>query len=189
MTMVQGGFGSLSSYVGEGGDQTYGCVVNRTYISIVVVVLVAILGGWLLAMFSYWMFMLLRLGRHAMPFSKKRKIRSAVSPIPDGLISWMLQATRESTFGQQQKDYGRVNMDVVPEEEHQTRDWNYKVMDDMADTNYARLVRVKGTPAPPVDQVPSPGYVQPGYAAPGGQIHWDTKQNTAYNPVPQGYAP
>jgi hypothetical protein len=177
MTMVQGGFGSIITEVGPGGDPTYGCIVPKTYISIVVLILAAIVGSALVGMFSYWILMLIRLGAHSLPFSSKRSKRSAISPLPDGLVSWMLQATRESNFGQQQTEYGRINMDIVPGEEKQTREWNYEVVDGVSDTQLARLVRVGGSPGPMVQQVASPGYNS--YAEPG--VQWDPKHGGQYS--------
>ena len=191
--MVQGGFGSIVTTVGEAGDPTYGCIVPKTYISIVVVVLAAVVGGALVGMFSYWILLLIRLGANSLPFSKKRSKKSALRPVPSDLVSWMLHATRESTFGQQQREYGRVNLAGVPEDDKQTREWVYKVMDDGAEESYAKLAKAKGAPlTTPPQQAISPGYTP--YEQTG--IHWDPKSGTQFGShVPlvsqngRGYSP
>lgn len=178
--MVQGGLGSIMEVPKPEDDHTYGCLVTKTSISIVVIALACAVGAALLGMFIWWIIMLFRIRAHSLPFRKSGSKRSAIRPVPDGLVAWMLQATRESTFGQQEKQYGRVNMDIVPENDHQTKDWTYKVVDDGSDP-YARLTRAGGTPLPIAEQAPSPGYT--GYPPPPGQ--WDPKHGGQYGVVPQ----
>ncbi|CZR68958.1 uncharacterized protein PAC_18859 [Phialocephala subalpina] len=88
LTMVQGAMGFMQERPLPGTDTTYGCVAPKTNISPFVVVLAVSVAFSLLGLLTWWMYLLLRLG----------KMRSRLEPFPNHLLTWMLQATRENVF-------------------------------------------------------------------------------------------
>lgn len=72
----------------------------------------------------------------------------------------------------------------VPEDDKQTREWRYVVVDkEGGEKAYARLVGEGGTPTrAPVEQVPTPLYDT---SYPGQQpVMWDPKNQGKYGLVP-----
>lgn len=137
MTMVVGGDDSVTKQVGPDDDNTYGCLILRTYISPFIFFLVALVLLALIALLIYWVSLLARLG----PSIFSRSEGSSFNPIPDGLLSWMLQATRESSFGYGQVGIIPINLAAVPKKERDLKDWNFQVVDEQNGNHFPRLVK------------------------------------------------
>lgn len=158
MTMVQGGSNLVnSSALGsdlswDGDFAWYGCVVNATYISSVIMALVGFTGFCLLTVTFYWITLLFRLGRHALPsFLGGDPASRSIKPVPDSILSWMLQASRENALGSQPAYGDSMHLAGVPRKERELHNWGFSVVELGSRT--ARMVRTHGTMAPQVEQV------------------------------------
>ena len=196
MTMVEGGNNILTSTVALSDDPTQGCIVPKTYISPFVIFLILLVGLTLVGLMAYWIILLTRLGANILPSFIRKSEGSSLKPIPDGLLSWMLQATRETSFHQQQNEHGMINLENVPKKEMQLRDWNFTVVQDPNNGRIARLVRPgEGVPLtvppPQMTQSTEPAPYNSQYGDPG--VQWEPKQDVHYTSVPiynqndQGY--
>lgn len=146
LTMVEGGDNNLYSTV-RAGDSTYGCLISRTYMNPFVVILASLVGFILLSMTFYWILLLVRLsmqGINVLPTFIRSTGNITLKPIPDGILSWMLQATRESSFGHQQITHpgSAMNLDLVPSHETSLMDWKFEVVEDPNQPVFTRLVQV-----------------------------------------------
>ncbi|KAH8679892.1 hypothetical protein BGZ60DRAFT_561402 [Tricladium varicosporioides] len=155
MTMVQGGTASLLSVPGPGEDEKQGCYIIKTYVSPFIIVLVGAVALMFALLFVNWVILLFRLS-----FSKAgrtMKGQGGLGPIPHGLLSWMLHATRERCVTQ----HGGVSKG--PGKEKELRSWMVGVgADGGSGEKFARLQRGKGSGI--VDE----GEVVPEYVVPWG---------------------
>lgn len=135
MTMVQGGSNSVLSMPSD--NLEYGCIVNKTKISVGILFLVVFTAFVLVTTILYWIVLLLIISKHAIFRMAKRKsgIKN-IKPVPDGVISWMLQAARENVQGSD------TNAEDAPMKENDLRDWNFTIVD--SGQGVARMVRAKG---------------------------------------------
>jgi hypothetical protein len=138
MTMVQGGSNNMLETPIDGTFE-YGCIVGKTKIAVGVFFLV-LFTAFVLAMTTlYWIILLLIISKHALSRVAKRKTGlnvKNVRPVPDGVISWMLQAARENVQG------SNTHTEGVPMKEGELREWNYTLVD--RDHGVAKLVRARG---------------------------------------------
>lgn len=99
LTMVQGVSNSVFSSTTD--ISWYSCIISRTTISPFVFLLAAFAGFILLVTLFYWIYLLVHLGSLALPGMSHRRDAGPrnLKPVPDSILSWMLQATRENALG------------------------------------------------------------------------------------------
>lgn len=152
LTMVQGGSNSvLSDKLVEPDVPLYGCKVLKTAISPGIIILVLFAGLILCITALYWFILLSRLGKHALPniFHRTNSGLRNLKPVPDSILGWMLQASRENALGGQ---YGEDRYLVgLPMKERDLQNWSFTVVDN--GNGIARMVRSSGSVAPPVEQI------------------------------------
>lgn len=154
MTMVQGGNNYVFNETLPGDLPFYGCLVLKTNISLGVLALVGFAGLILIVTLIYYFSLILRLGRHALPsfLSRSGAGQKNPKPIPDSVLSWMLQASRENALATQSGDHDEATCLLgVPGKEGELRNWNFNLVD--AGNGIARMVRTRGHVAPNVEQV------------------------------------
>jgi hypothetical protein len=122
MTMVQGGSNSVLNPPTD--NLVYGCIVNKTKIATGIYFLVLFLAFIFVITLLYWILLLLVISTHAVVRLAKRKsgLRN-IKPVPDSVISWMLQAARENVQG------SNANAEGAPMKEQDLRDWIFTVID------------------------------------------------------------
>ncbi|KAG0645099.1 hypothetical protein D0Z07_9072 [Hyphodiscus hymeniophilus] len=150
MTMVQGG----SNFV----DRTsldypfFGCIEYVTYISPAILALIGFTGFCLLTVAFYWIILFYRLGRHALPSFLHGEDTHTIKPVPDSILSWMLQASRENALGAQMAYGENAALAGVPRKERELHNWAFSVAEP--GSHVARMVRIHGDAAPQmVEQV------------------------------------
>ena len=122
MTMVQGGSNNVFNLPTD--NPVYGCIVNKTKIAIGIYFLVLFLAFIFVITLLYWILLLLVISTHAVVRRAKRKSGlQNIKPIPDNVISWMLQAARERAQG------SNANAEGAPMKEQDLRDWVFTVVD------------------------------------------------------------
>jgi len=153
MTMVQGASNSVQNTTLPGDQPYYGCVVLQTFISPAILGLVGFAGFILLVTIFYYFTLLASLGVHTLPRIFRRKSNSSrnIEPVPDSILSWMLQASRENAIGGQHGDIEGMAYLGVPKKESDLRNWSFGVVD--AVHGVARMVRTRGAVAPAAEQV------------------------------------
>ncbi|KAH6669343.1 hypothetical protein B0J14DRAFT_672252 [Halenospora varia] len=155
MTMVEGGTASLLSVPSPGDDDKQGCYIIKTYVSPVVIALVGVVALMFTLLFVNWIVLLFRLS-----FSKAGRVakgKGGVGPIPHGLLSWMLHASRERCIA------GHGGLAKAPIKEKGLRKWMVGVgVEGESGEKFARLQRGKGN-----DEA-SAGELAPEYVAPWG---------------------
>jgi hypothetical protein len=135
MTMVQGGGNSVQSLPSD--SILYGCIKDKTKISLGVVALVFFTAFILIVIFLYWIILLLIISKHALfRVAKRNHGLKNIKPVPDGIISWMLQAAREQAQGPGSTPEG------IPKREEDLRDWDFTIVDPTQ--GVARMVRARG---------------------------------------------
>ena len=135
MTMVQGGGNSVLSIHTDGF--IYGCIKAKAEISLAIVVLIIFTAFLLVVTFLYWIILLLIIFKHAISRKTKRKLGlKNISPVPDSIIGWMLQAAREHAQG---SDF---TAEGAPKTEEDLRDWDFKIVDRTQ--GVARMLRARG---------------------------------------------
>lgn len=151
MTMVQGGSNSIKNPPLDSDYPFYGCVLTNTYISPAILTLIGFAGLCLVIVGVYWITLLLRLGKHALP-GFFHSSDSSIKPVPDSILSWMLQASRENALGGQLTYGESLHLAGVPRKERELHNWGFSVVDP--GSYIARMVRTRGG-APPqmVEQV------------------------------------
>jgi hypothetical protein len=124
MTMVQGGSNSVLNTPLLDDNIVYGCIVNKTRVAIGIYFLVLFLAFIFVITTLYWMILLLVISTHAVARLARRKsgLRN-IKPVPDSVISWMLQAARENYQG------SHANAQGIPMKEQDLRDWIFTVVD------------------------------------------------------------
>jgi hypothetical protein len=136
MTMVQGGGNSVQSLPTDNFE--YGCIQDKTEISLGVVGLVFFTAFMLIIIFLYWIVLLLIISKHALFRVAKRKHGlKNIKPVPDSVISWMLQAAREQAHG-----YTDPSATGVPKHEEDLRNWYFTIVDHSK--GLARMVQSRG---------------------------------------------
>jgi hypothetical protein len=122
MTMVQGGSNNVFNLPTD--NPVYGCIVNKTKIAIGIYFLVLFLAFIFVITLLYWIILLLVISTHAVVRLAKRKSGlQNIKPVPDSVISWMLQAARENVQG------SNANAEGAPMKEQDLRDWTFTVVD------------------------------------------------------------
>jgi hypothetical protein len=161
MTMVQGASNSVQNTTLPGDQPYYGCLVLETFISPAILGLVGFAGFILLVTIFYYFKLLASLGAHTLPRIFRRKSNSSrnIKPVPDSILSWMLQASRENAIGGQHRDIEGMEYLGVPKKESDLRNWSFGVVD--AVHGVARMVRTRGAVAPAVEQVHLSVYEKP----------------------------
>jgi hypothetical protein len=154
MTMVQGGNNYVFNETLPSDTPLYGCLVLKTSISAAVLGLVGFAALILIVTLIYYFTLALRLGKYALPSFMSRSDAGMKNPkpIPDSVMSWMLQASRENAMGGQYA-YGEQSEYLlgVPKKEGELRNWTFNVVD--AGNGVARVVRTRGEAAPNLEQV------------------------------------
>lgn len=137
MTMVQGGSNSMLSFPTDNFE--YGCIKDKTSIALGVVVLVIFTAFVFVITFLYWIILLLIISKHAISRMAKRRSGLGIKnikPVPDSVISWMLQAARENI---QSSD---TNAGSAPKKEGELRNWSFTIVDGAQ--GVARMVQTRG---------------------------------------------
>ena len=152
LTMVQGGSNSVLNYPLENDYPGFGCILNQTKVSPVILALIAFTGFCLLTITFYWFTLLFRLGRHALPSFLRGKNSHIIKPVPDSILGWMLQASRENVLGSQTVYGDSLHLASIPKKEQELQGWSFGVADTGA--HVARMIRTHGAIAPQmVEQV------------------------------------
>lgn len=79
-------------------DQTQGCVLPRTLVPWVVVILAALAIGLGMLLLLYWLYLLISI-HFANKGGSQEEIKISKHHIPTDLLTWMLQAVKESQMG------------------------------------------------------------------------------------------
>ena len=143
MTMVQGGSDLINATTID--YPYYGCLVYETYVAPAIIALVGFTGFCLLTVIFYWIILIFRLGRYAIPDFLGGSDKNRVKPVPDSILSWMLQASRENALGSQPAYGERINLVDVPRKERELYNWGFSVVEPGTQT--ARVVRTDGSAA------------------------------------------
>jgi hypothetical protein len=155
MTMVQGGNNDVFSYYDNEEFSGYGCMLIKTTVSPGVFILVGFAGLILAITTFYWLYLVIRLGKHALPsfFHRNQTGVRSLKPVPDSILSWMLQASRENALagGPSSEVYEGAYLLGVPRKERELQGWSFTVTD--AENGVARMVRTSGSVAPAVEQI------------------------------------
>ena len=146
LTMVQGGSNSILKPPLDTDYPGYGCVVTLTKVSPVILALIAFTGFCLLTVTLYWIVLLCRLGRHAMPSFLHGENTHSIKPVPDSILSWMLQASRENALGSQATYGEAVGLVGIPKKERELHHWGFSIVEP--GSHVARMVRTHGSSAP-----------------------------------------
>jgi hypothetical protein len=146
MTMVQGGSNIVDSTALD--YPFYGCIGSVTYISPAILALIGFTGFCLLTVTFYWIILFFRLGRHALPSFFHGKDTHGIKPVPDSILSWMLQASRENALGSQPAYGESLHLGGVPKKERELHNWGFGVVEP--GTHIARMVRTHGSKDPQI---------------------------------------
>jgi hypothetical protein len=152
LTMVQGGSDSVFSNATD--SPYYGCSLIKTRVPPVIFALVGFAALILFITAFYWFFLLFSLGKHALPsvFHRGTTGMRNLKPVPDSVLSWILQASRENALaGTPPESYDATYLIGVPKKESELHNWGFTVTD--AEHGVARLIRVRGSVAPYVEPV------------------------------------
>ena len=136
------------------GISCYGCIVLKTTVSPSVFMLVGFAGLILAITTFYWFYLLIRLGKHALPgiFHQHQTGLQNLKPVLDSTLSWMLQASRENALAGNSAEMNEGAYLVgVPRKERELQNWNFTVTD--AENGTARMARTADSVAPQASQI------------------------------------
>jgi hypothetical protein len=162
LTMVQGGWGSTLQKPLPNSDPTYGCIILKTFISPFVILLALFVAAALLGILAWWAYLRVSLGKGG----------NSLDPFPNNLLTWMLQAARESSFTT--SDRGQI-----PEKESAVSTWVFGA--DPQDSTFVRVKRRFG--AVPLATMDARQQMDSGLEAPQYSPFRDQRFNTAYEGV------
>jgi hypothetical protein len=152
MIMVQGGSNNILNPPLDSDYPWFGCIQQQTYVSSGVLALIGFAGMCFVIVTAYWLSLLFRLGTHALPsFLHGSEFTNSIKPVPDSILTWMLQASRENSLGSTMVHGESMYLAGIPKKERELHNWGFSVVDP--GNHIARMVRTRGTVAPHVEQV------------------------------------
>ena len=219
MIMVEGGNNDVFSTTLNGDTPFYGCLTWQAEVHPIILFLVGFAGFIFLVTLIYYFMLLTKLSALSMVTNfrpnSNLESRANLRPIPDSILSWILQAARENALQTVHMSTG--NRDVkrqpvggqaeeirtmsdssvsVPSHENELRDWRFEVVDMPA--GIARVIRRHreadssdmGSPQQPLQEVPQyVGSVFSPNSNPQPEMGMSTQQQKGMIYGGNGYAP